>query len=130
MRSARELVDEALAVVRTLGVEEARPLLDDPLVLFVDIREPSERRAEGLIPGSFHAPRGLLEFWVDPQSPWFQPVFGTGEGRRRCVLYCAAGWRSALAAQALQSMGLHDVSHLGGGFEAWKRAGLPVEGAA
>jgi rhodanese-related sulfurtransferase len=123
MRSAAELVRDALSQVRSLEVGEALRLLDDPTVLFVDIREAAELRAEGLIPGAFHAPRGLLEFWVDPASEWFQPAFGQG---RHCLLYCAAGWRSALAAKALQDMGMPAVSHLHGGFNAWKSARAPV----
>lgn len=126
MRSARELVDEALQQVHTLGVAEAQALLGEPDVLFVDIRESAELCSGGMVPGAFHAPRGLLEFWVDPSSPWFQPVFGQG---RRCVLYCAAGMRSALAARALMEMGLPRVAHLAGGFDAWMAAGAPVAAA-
>lgn len=124
MKSARQLVDEARAQVVSLGVGEARALLGDPQVLFVDLREPAELAQEGRIPGAFHAPRGLLEFWADPQSPWFQPALAPG---RRLLLFCAAGWRSALAAQALQAMGREQVCHLDQGFNAWKAAGAPVE---
>lgn len=124
MKSARQLVDEACAQVPSLGIAEAQGLLGDPHVLFVDLRERAELVQEGVIPGAFHAPRGLLEFWADPLSPWFQPALAPG---KRLLLFCAAGWRSALAAKALQDMGREQVSHLGDGFNAWKAAGAPVE---
>lgn len=124
MKSARHLVDEARAQVLSLDIAEAQSLIGDPQVLFVDLREPAERVQEGVIPGAFHAPRGLLEFWADPQSPWFQPALGPD---KRLLLFCAAGWRSALAAKALQDMGRGQVCHLGEGFNAWKAAGAPVE---
>lgn len=109
--------------MQSLEVAQARALLGRDDVLFVDIRERAELKAEGVIPGAFHAPRGLLEFWVDPTSPWHQRPLAPG---KRLVLFCAAGWRSALAAKALQDMGRADVCHLGDGFSAWKAAGAPV----
>ena len=123
MTTAQQLVDAALAEVSTLSVEQAQALLGQRDVQFVDIREGGELRSEGRIPGAFHAPRGLLEFWVDPQSPWHQSEIVPGA---RLVLYCAAGLRSALAVKALQDMGIARVCHLGGGFEAWRSAGAPV----
>ena len=99
-------------------------LLDDPNTVIVDIRDPRELAIEGRIPGSVHAPRGMLEFWVDPASPYFKPVFGED---KRFVFHCAAGWRSALATQAVQRMGLKPVAHIGGGLKAWKEAGGPIE---
>lgn len=123
-RSARELVDEAMARVSTLTVEQARELHGRPQVQFVDLREGTELRREGTIPGAFHAPRGLLEFWFDAGSEWAQPAL-TRSGVRY-VLFCAVGWRSALAARALQEMGVSEVCHLGGGFKAWRDDGAPV----
>jgi rhodanese-related sulfurtransferase len=82
-----------------------------------------EQEREGCIPNAFHAPRGMLEFWVDPESPYFKPIFGQG---KRLILYCASAWRSALAAQTLQNMGVPQVCHLEGGFGAWKKANLPT----
>lgn len=122
-RSAAELVDEANAVVPPLSLDEAGALLGDDGVLFVDIREPKELAREGAIPGAFRAPRGMLEFWVDPSSPYHRPELDSG---RRLVLYCGSAWRSALAARALHEMGIDDVTHVTGGFSAWKKAGLPV----
>ncbi|MCW5579777.1 MAG: rhodanese-like domain-containing protein [Luteimonas sp.] len=119
----KQLVAAANARITTLTVDEARALLGDPGVQFVDIRDVRELEREGMVPGAFHAPRGMLEFWVDPDSPYFKPVFGED---RRFVLYCQSGWRSALATAALQDMGLANVAHVGGGFHAWKDAGGDV----
>lgn len=120
----RQLLDEAAALVETLPVAEALPLHGDPAVLFVDLRDPRELQREGMIPGAFHCPRGMLEFWIDPDSPYARPQF---QQDRRFLFYCASGWRSALAARTAQEMGLAPVAHLGGGFSAWKAAGGPVE---
>ena len=90
---------------------------------FVDLRDVRELEREGMIPGAFHAPRGMLEFWVDPDSPYFKDVFGSG---RTFVFYCQSAWRSALATRAVQEMGLEPVCHLEGGFQAWKEAGHPT----
>ena len=119
----RALVDEAMAQVKTYSVEEARARLDDPSVQFVDVRDVRELEREGVIPGAVHAPRGMLEFWVDPESPYHRPVFAED---KEFVLFCAAGWRSALATKTLQDMGLARVAHIEGGFSAWKAAGAPV----
>lgn len=127
IRNARAVVEQALAEVATLGVDEARALLGRPGVLFVDIRDLPELQAHGVVPGALHAPRGLLEFWVDPACDYHQPVFS--QPGTRFVLYCAGGWRSALAAKTLQDMGLANVAHLGGGLTAWKAAGAPVAAA-
>ena len=120
----REMVDEALTHIVTLSVDEARKLHGDFDVLFVDLRDPRELEREGLIPGSFHAPRGMLEFWIDPASPYHKPVFGED---KRFVFFCAGGWRSALAAHAAQRMGLKPVAHIRGGFSAWRKANGPLE---
>ncbi len=119
----KQLVSEAHARIRTLTLDEAKARLGSPDVVFVDIRELRELEREGMIPGAFHAPRGMLEFWVDPESPYFKEIFGSG---KEFILYCGSAWRSSLAAATLQDMGLSPVSHLGGGFSAWKEARLPV----
>ncbi len=119
----RQLLAETGARIRTLSLDEARRRLDDPQVVFVDVRDVRELEREGLIPGALHAPRGMLEFWVDPQSPYYKEVFGSG---KEFVLYCQSGWRSSLATAALQDMGLAPVCHIEGGFKAWKDAGFPV----
>lgn len=123
-KSSRQLVAEANSQIETLPVAEARKLLGRPDTLFVDLREKGELRREGKLPGAVSAPRGLLEFWVDPQSPYFNPAF---EGDRKLVLFCAMGWRSALAAKTLQDMGFEKICHIEGGFTAWRDAGAPVE---
>lgn len=127
-RGAKALVDEAQALVTTLSVAEAQTLQGRDDVQFVDLREPVELRQRGSIPGAFHAPRGLVEFWFDAGGDWSKPEL-TRPGVRY-VLYCAIGWRSALAARALQEMGVAQVCHLGGGFEAWRAAGAPVQAPA
>ena len=121
---AKELVARANARVRTLSLDEAKELVDDPGHLFVDIRDPREWEANGIIPGAFRAPRGMLEFWVDPESPYHKPALDDG---RTLVLYCGSAWRSALSTAALHDMGRTDVAHLEGGFSAWSKAGLPTE---
>jgi len=124
VQSSRQMVQDALAQVHTLDAAQAVALLGQAGVLFVDIREAAELQREGLVPGATVAPRGLLEFWVDPASPWHRPVFS--QPGVHLVLYCALGWRSALAAKTLQDMGLPRVSHVGGGLAAWKAAGGSV----
>ncbi|HEY6896892.1 MAG TPA: rhodanese-like domain-containing protein [Rhodocyclaceae bacterium] len=120
----QQLIAEARAKIRTLSLEEAKAKHEDPNVVFVDIRDVRELEREGMIPGAFHAPRGMLEFWVDPASPYFKEIFGSG---KEFVLYCQSAWRSSLATAALQDMGLSPVCHVEGGFKAWKEAGLPIE---
>ncbi len=123
-KSVQSMVDEAMAVITTYSVDDARDLHGRDDVLFVDLRDPRELEREGVIPGAFHAPRGMLEFWVDPESPYHKPVFS--EPGKRYVLFCAGGWRSALSTRTLQQMGLEEVGHIEGGFGAWKAAGAPV----
>ncbi|WP_206035622.1 rhodanese-like domain-containing protein [Roseomonas sp. HF4] len=120
----KALLEEANALVETVPVEAALPLHGDDGVVFVDLRDPREIQREGRIPGSFSCPRGMLEFWIDPDSPYAKPVF---QEPKRFVFYCASGWRSALAARTAQEMGLDGVAHLGGGFSAWRQAGGAVE---
>jgi rhodanese-related sulfurtransferase len=122
-KNHRQLVEEATAKITTLSPDEAHARIDDPDVLFVDIRDPRELDREGQIPGAFHAPRGMLEFWIDPESPYYKPQLGE---ERELILYCQGGWRSALATATLVEMGRERVAHIDGGFGAWKDAGLPV----
>jgi len=123
IKGYQALLEEAAAQIKTYSVEEARAKLGDPKVQFVDLREVRELEREGVIPGAFHAPRGMLEFWIDPDSPYFKPVFGEA---REFIFFCAAGWRSALATKTAQDMGLTPVADIAGGFGAWKVAGAPV----
>lgn len=123
-RSVEQIVAEAAREIRALTVDEAREMLGRDDVLFVDVRDVRELAESGRIPGARHVPRGLLEFWIDPASPYHKPFFADD---RTFVFYCALDWRSALAAKAAQDMGLAPVAHLAGGFEAWVAAGGPVE---
>ena len=120
----KALLAAAEREIRTLSIDEARNLLDDEDVQFVDIRDIRELQREGRIPGAFHATRGMLEFWIDPESPYYKSVFGSG---KTLVFYCQSGWRSALATQTVQRMGLDKVCHIGGGYRAWLEAGAPTE---
>jgi rhodanese-related sulfurtransferase len=120
----RALVDAAEREVETLSATDALKLKDRADVVFVDLRDPRELQREGKMPGAFHCPRGMLEFWIDPDSPYHKPVFAED---KKFVFFCAGGWRSALAAQTAQRMGLKPVAHLSGGFGAWKKEGGPVE---
>jgi len=122
--SAKQLVAEAMAEIETIPVAEARQLLDDDGVLFIDIRDIRELNREGSIPGAKHMPSGMLEFWVDPDSPYYRDVFASGQ---KFVFFCAGAWRSALAAQTMQRMGLTPVAHIEGGFAAWREAGGPID---
>ena len=119
----KQLVDEAKSRITTISLEEARQRLGRDDVVFVYLRDVRELEREGLIPGAFHCPRGMLEFWIDPESPYHKAVFASG---KELVFYCNLGWRSALAADVAQQMGVPRVLDLGGGFTAWKDAGLPV----
>ncbi len=120
----KQLIAEAEAVIETLTVDQARALQAAGEALVVDLRDVREIEREGRIPGSYHAPRGMLEFWVDPDSPYHREALSTAP---RLVLHCASGWRSALATKTLHDMGMTNVSHIGGGFTAWTKAGAPVE---
>lgn len=119
----KELMAEAEAEVRSVTPAEAAALLDDADTVFVDIRDVRELQRDGLVQGARHAPRGMLEFWIDPESPYHKPYFAEN---KTFVFYCASGWRSLLAAQVAQRMGLNCAS-LRGGFTAWREAALPVE---
>ena len=117
-----DMVAAARARVREIETDDAIAMLDDPSVQFVDLRDPRERNREGSIPGAFHCPRGMLEFWVDPASPYHKDIFAED---KTFVLHCASGWRSALSAATLADMGFV-VAHLKEGFGGWKKAGGPV----
>jgi rhodanese-related sulfurtransferase len=118
----KDMLAEADAVVQSVSGEEMAAQLQAPDVVMVDIRDPREIEREGLIPGAFHAPRGMLEFWIDPESPYHKPAFAEA---KTFVFYCASGWRSLLAAKLAQEMGL-EARSLRGGFLEWKTAGRPV----
>jgi rhodanese-related sulfurtransferase len=122
--SAKALVEAAEREVETLPVEEAIKLHGRDDTVLVDIRDIRELQREGKVPGAFHCPRGMLEFWIDPTSAYHKPQFAQD---KRFVFFCAGGLRSALAAQIAQQMGLKPVAHIRGGFGAWKTAGGPVE---
>jgi len=122
--TAQHLVEQAMAEIETLDVDQARALLGRDDVQFVDLRDIRELKREGVVPDAFHAPRGMLEFWVDDTSPYHKEVFASG---KRLVFFCAAGWRSALATKTVQDMGLEGVCHIAGGFAAWREAGAPIE---
>ena len=120
----RALVDEAMAQVTTYSAAQVLARLHDPSLQLVDIRDVRELR-NGTVPGSVHAPRCMLEFWVDPASPYHKPLWAD-EGKE-FVLFCAAGWRSALAAKTLQDMGMRNVAHIEGGYNDWVKLGGPTE---
>ena len=120
----RALVDEAMAQVTTYSVEEVMAKLHSPHTQLVDIRDIREL-ADGTAVGAFHAPRGMLEFWVDPASPYHKPLFA--DESKEFILFCGAGWRSALATKALQDMGMTNVAHIDGGWAEWVKQGAPTE---
>ena len=120
----KELLAEAEKEVELIGLDDAVGLIGNEDVVFVDLRDIRELQRDGKIPGATHAPRGMLEFWVDPDSPYHKEVFAQS---KRYIFYCASAWRSALAAQIVQRMGMTNVCHLEGGFSAWKEAGHEVE---
>ena len=122
--SHKQLIDNALAEVETLEIEDAENFLEDDDALFVDLRDPRELEREGKIPNALHAPRGMLEFWVDPTSPYHKEAFASG---KRIIFYCQSGWRSALATKAVQDMGLERVCLIGDGYRGWKDSGAATE---
>jgi rhodanese-related sulfurtransferase len=120
----RSLVDKAMAEVKTYTVVEVLAKSNDKNVQIVDIRDVRELKA-GTVTGSYHAPRCMLEFWVDPESPYHKKIWA--DESKEFILFCGAGWRSALAAKTLQDMGMTNVAHIDGGYEAWVKAGGPTE---
>jgi rhodanese-related sulfurtransferase len=126
-RGLKAMIDEANAEIETVSATDAIAAYRngaDSDVVIVDIRDPREIERDGRIPGAFSCTRGMLEFWIDPQSPYAKPIF---QDDKKFIFHCAGGLRSALAAKTAQDMGLKPVAHLGGGFAAWRDAGGPVE---
>ncbi|MDA7425826.1 rhodanese-like domain-containing protein [Thalassococcus lentus] len=123
-KTASQMVAEARARIDEVETSDLIAMLDDPDTVVVDIRDIRERQRTGFIPGSVHAPRGMIEFWVDPDSPYFKEVFGQDD--KRYVFHCASGWRSALTVATLQDMGFA-AAHLREGFSTWEQQGGPVE---
>lgn len=120
----KQMIEEAEKEIETISVADASDLVGNDDVVFVDIRDVRELQREGKIPGATHAPRGMLEFWVDPESPYHREVFAAD---KKFIFYCASAWRSALATQTVQKMGMQNACHLGGGFSAWKESEKPIE---
>ena len=123
-KGVKELVAAAEADIETMSAADAKAAQEGGNATIVDLRDVRELWREGKIRGAVHAPRGMLEFWVDPASPYHRDVFASGG---KFIFYCQSGWRSALATKAVQDMGLEPVAHIGGGFTAWVEAGLPTE---
>lgn len=124
MHTAAEMVAAAKTRIKNLSVDEVAAARESGEPVLVDIREPNEIATSGVIPGAVQAPRGMLEFYADPTSPYHRPEFETD---RQIILYCASGGRSALATDMLQTLGYRSIAHLDGGFKAWQAAGQPVE---
>jgi rhodanese-related sulfurtransferase len=120
----KALLAEAERQIETIAPGDAVKLTGSTDVVLVDLRDPREREREGKIPGAFHCTRGMLEFWIDPESPYHKPVFAED---KKFVFFCAGGWRSALAAATAKRMGLKPVAHIAGGFTAWREAGGAIE---
>jgi rhodanese-related sulfurtransferase len=127
VRGIKAMIDEANAVVEVLDVQQVMDEAARGDVVIVDIRDPREIERDGRIPGTFSCTRGMLEFWIDPESPYAKPVF---QENKKFIFHCAGGMRSALAAKTAHDMGLTPVAHMAGGFAAWRDAGGPVEKVA
>ncbi len=123
-RGIKPMLDEANAQIETMNVQQVHDAMAKGDVVLVDIRDPREMERDGKIPGAFACTRGMLEFWIDPQSPYAKPIF---QEDKKFIFHCAGGLRSALAAKTADDMGLKPVAHMDGGFGAWQKAGLPVE---
>ena len=124
IKPVQQLVDEAKADLDNLSPAEAKRRADEDGALLLDIRDVRELQRGGTAPGAMHAPRGMLEFWIDPESPYFKEVFSED---RQFILFCASGWRSALSAKTLKDMGLENVAHVESGFTGWEGDGMPVQ---
>lgn len=120
----KELVEKAESEIETVSAGEAMERLKDPNVVIVDLRDVREVAREGKIPNAFHMPRGMLEFWIDPESPYYKSIFSTD---KKFIFYCNKGWRSALATATAKMMGLENVCHIAGGYAAWVEANGPTE---
>ena len=123
-KGVKKLIDEAMGQIETMSTAEAIAAHGDDSIVFVDIRDVRELEREGMIPGAFHAPRGMLEFWVDPDSPYYKEVFS--DPAKTFVLYCQSAWRSVLATKTLKDMGMDNVKQFENGFGGWKEAGGPI----
>ena len=123
-QSVKAMVEAAKREIEEIAAPEAIKLFGRPDVVLVDLRDPRERERDGKVPGTFNVTRGMLEFWIDPDSPYYKDTFGQD---KKFVFFCAGGLRSALAAKTAQDMGLKPVAHLAGGFAAWRDAGGPTE---
>ena len=123
-KSSRALVDEAMAQVKTYSIEDVKARLGDAGVQIIDIRDVREL-TDGTVLGAYHAPRGMLEFWVDPESQYHKKMFA--DESKEFILFCGLGWRSALTAKTLQDMGMTNVAHMDGGYTEWVKAGAPTE---
>jgi rhodanese-related sulfurtransferase len=123
-RSVKQMFDDSMKEIETLDVDKAKAIHGQKGVTFIDLRDPREIWRDGGVPGAINVTRGMLEFWIDPGSPYHKPFFANGD---KFVFFCAGGVRSALAAKTAQDMGLTPVAHIEGGFGAWKKAGAPVE---
>ena len=126
-RGIKPMLDEAKKAIEEIEPKDALKLAGRDDVVLVDIRDPRELERDGKVPGAFHCTRGMLEFWIDPDSPYYKPIFGED---KKFVFFCAGGLRSALAAKTAQDMGLKPVAHILAGFKGWKEAGGPVEAYA
>ena len=122
-KPVKNMVAEAKSKINEIDAKDAIKFFNDENVIFIDIRDIRERQKLGFIPGSFHAPRGMLEFWIDPESPYFKDIFNTN---KKYIFHCAAGWRSALAVSTLNDMGF-EASHITDGFAGWVEEKGPVE---
>ena len=125
IKSAQTLVAEALTEIKTLSPAEALEMVNSDKCNLIDIRDIRELEKMGRIENSHHIPRGMLEFWMDPDSPYFKE--GKIDMNKEMVLFCAGGLRSALAAKSLQDMGFENVSHIDGGFSLMKNSGFKIE---
>jgi rhodanese-related sulfurtransferase len=123
-KTLKSMLAEAESAITRIPAADALAMQNDGRTTFVDLRDPREIERDGTIPGAFRVTRGMLEFWIDPDSPYYKPIFGEP---RRFVFFCAMGWRSSLAALTAQQMGLPEVADLQGGLKAWREAGGPVE---
>ena len=123
-RGIKSLLEDANKEIETMSVADVKAAVERGDAVLVDLRDPRELEREGRIPGSFFCPRGMLEFWIDPESPYAKPIF---QENKKFIFHCASGWRSALAAKSAQDMGLKPVAHLGGGYKAWRDAGEAIE---
>lgn len=120
----KDMVAAAKTQIETLSPAAAQKAAESGTALLVDLRDPRELARVGRIPGAFHAPRGMIEFWVDPQSPYFKPALASGQ---KLIFFCASGWRSALTVKTLMDMGVENIAEIDGGVGGWRDAELPLD---